>query len=162
MNQYVEFKLNYSDINIEEPVVMPVPSCEIEDPDTKLDEFPLNFNAQFKIFRTGYYALASKEDQELIDSFKKKNHEIAEVTLKIPNFDLLDNKRNNEAREAYVNSLHKSVMNKKSRYEDMLERKKMDALAEWQTTISTFDIMYEHVLPELELQEGSKIENCNK
>lgn len=108
-NKHVEFKLNYADINDEEPVVMPVPSEEI-DSDDKLDDFPINFNAQFNIFRTGYYGLARKEDQHLIDSFKAESQGIAEVTLKIPNYDLLDRKRNNEAREEYVNSLYSNVM----------------------------------------------------
>ena len=161
-NKHVEFKVNYSDINDEEPVVMPVPSDEIDDPKTKLDEFPINFNAQFNIYRTGYYGLASIEDQKLIDSFKLENLSIAEVTLKIPNYDLLDCKRNNESREEYVNSLYSNVMNKKGRYEAMLLRKKIEPNIEWQTSISTFDIIYEHVLPELELQEGSKLAHCNK
>lgn len=62
-NQIVEFRLNYQDINLNEPVVMPVPSEEIDNADTKLDEFPISFNAQFSIFRTGYYGLANIEDQ---------------------------------------------------------------------------------------------------
>jgi len=94
-NKIVEFKLNYSDLNEEEPMVMPIPSEEIEDLD-KLDEFPINFNAQFHIYKTGYYALASPESQKMINSFKEQKLGIAEVSLKIPNFDLLNNRKNNE------------------------------------------------------------------
>jgi hypothetical protein len=51
---------------------------------------------------------------------------------------------------------------KKGRYEEMLKRKNIHPEIKWQTTISSFDIIYEHILPELELQEGSKLHLCNK
>lgn len=82
------------------------------------------------------------------------------MTLKVPNQDLSGKRRKNQDKEDHVNGLSQAIITKMGRYKEMLQRKQMAPKSEWLTTLSTFDIMYEQILPELELQEGSKLEIC--
>lgn len=156
----LEFKLNYFDISDEEPVIMPMPSTE----DQKLDDFPINFNCQFTLFRTGNYKFIKKQDDlDFIDSFKKDMHlGIATCVVKIPNFGLTGKKRNNDEREGIANLIFSEMMRKKGQYESEMVRKGVIDTYGVNTSISTFDILYENILPELEEQEGSKIQNVDK
>lgn len=155
----MEFKISYLDISDEEPVIMPMPSME----EDKLDDFPIHFNCQLTLFKTGYYRSAEDKEKKIIDSFKnEKNFGIATVVLKIPDFDLIGRKRNNDGREGVANMIFSEMMRKKGRFEAEIERKNLKIEEGKDTTISVFDIIYENILPELEEQEGSKIENVDK
>lgn len=155
----LEFKICYTDISDEEPVIMPMPSTETD----KLDDFPINFSCLLTLFRTGYYFYAEDEEKKIIDDFKKnKNLGIATVVLKIPSFDLMAKKRNNDQREGIANQIFSELMRKKGHFEAEIERKGLEYPKGELTTISTFDIIYENIFPELEEQEGSKIDNVDK
>lgn len=159
-NSIIEFNINYDDLNLDEPMIMPLPNSEVQEEEDGFEDYSVNFNIQLNLFKTGYYALAPKDHQILIDSYRQKRVCIAQVTLKIPNSSLSEKRRKNDDKESFANMLQQSIVTKSGRYLEMLQRKQIPPKSEWLTTVSTFDIMYEQILPELELQEGSKLKIC--
>ena len=156
-NTHLEFSVNYADINVDEPIVMPMPSNE----PNKLDEFPINFSALLTLYRTGYYKTAD-DHKEFINGFRTQRLGIAQINLKVPNYNSRRQKRNNDKREEIANNIHAMILQGSSRQKAQLEANQIpDTKGEF-TTISIFDIMYESLIPELEQQDGSKIGNVNK
>lgn len=86
-------------------------------------------------------------------NYKEKSSQIASIHFKVSNYSISGEKRSNEEKyslvESMVNKLKEIVRFKHKKVDDM------------KTQVPYFDVSYEDIFPELELQKGSKFDHVS-